>query len=618
MIGRLAGVASARSPQRLPPPRHLSDPSSRRGLWVVTVVAGVLLAACGSPARPGASTASAGATTTTTGPKAAPLLVAGRGGTATVALDSIPLTLNDHTVAGDTEAGRIVASTVWVQVFQIGPTMKPTLDTDVVQSAEVVSVDPQTVVYQIAPKAVWSDGVPITAADFQYAWQAQRGGATDVDGSPDSVASTLGYRDIASVVASNNGRTVTVTFRTPDADWESLFDDLLPAHLAGVVGWNHGFDHFDPHVLVSAGPWLIDKWLPGQQVVLVRNPRWWGAIPHFNRIVMEAVPNPSVLARDVASGRVQVAAPDTYDAALISALSALPKTETESRLGATMLQLEFNVTRAPVNSMAVRQGVAHAIDRVGIVTAVAQPLQHYVWLDNNHLSANLQPGYSDNATGYETVDLAASAALLEQGGLVADANGTWTFHGAPVTLDLTWSADDPWSAAVGPLVASQLVGAGFDVDALPVPGPQLTGMVLPGAAFELALVPVQATAFPSQLGGVFSPTATAGSVSLAQDWSGFDDPKVDALFTQAQQNLSANQGGATYQQIDQDLWLDMPTFPLFAEPNFVAFSASIFGVQVDPGGLGALWQMNTWAPLVGAPRTPTATTTTKGTLRASR
>jgi peptide/nickel transport system substrate-binding protein len=583
-----------------------------RAPLALSVVAGVLLAACGSPARPDGSARSSSSTTVP------PLLVAGRGGTATVALDSIPLTLNDHTVAGDTEAGRIVASTVWVQVFQVGPGLKPKLDTDVVQSAEVVSVNPQTVVYQIAPQAVWSDGVPITAADFQYAWQSQRGGATDVNGTADSVASTLGYRDIASVVSSNSGRTVTVTFHTPDADWESLFDDLLPAHVAEVVGWNTGFDHFASQVLVSAGPWLINKWVPGKDVVLVRNPRWWGTAPRYNRVVLEAVTSPAAMARDVGNQRVQVAAPATFDASLISQLSAIPKTETQSRLGATMLQLEFNVRHAPLDSVAVRQGIAHSIDRVGIVTQVAQPLQHYVWLDGNHLFANFQSAYNDNGTDYETVDLAAGNALLAQGGLVADAHGTWTQHGVPVTLDLTWSADDPWSAVVGPLVASQLVGAGFDVDANPVSGSQLTGSVLPSGSFQLALVPVEATAYPSQLGGVFSASATTGSTALSQDWGGFDDPAVDALFTQAQQNLSANQAGATYQQIDQDLWQDMPTFPLFAEPNFVAFSASLFGVQDDPGGLGALWQMNEWAPLVGAPASPSATTTTKGALGAAR
>ncbi len=408
------------------------------GAAVVTVVVATLAAACGPSAAP---TASSGTSLATKGKEVAPLLVTGRGGSATVALGAIPTTLNDHTVSGDTAAGRLVASTVWVQVFQIGPDLQPTLDTAVVQSAEVVSVNPQTVVYQIAPRATWSDGVPVTAADFQYAWQSQRGGAIDVDGSPDSVASTLGYRDISSVTSSNRGRTVTVTFRTPYADWESLFDDLLPAHIAEEVGWNHGFDHFDPHVLVSAGPWLIKTWVPGQRVVLVRNPRWWGTAPPLNRVVLKAVTDPTLLARDIRTGRVQVAAPSVFDAALVSQLSALPETESSTSLGTTMLQLDFNVRHAPLDSVDIREGIAHAIDRVGIVTRVTQPLEHYAWQDSSHLFANMQPSYVDNGTGYETVDLGTADALLAAGGLVADSHGTWTQHGSPVTLDLTWSED---------------------------------------------------------------------------------------------------------------------------------------------------------------------------------
>jgi len=534
-----------------------------------------------------------------------------------VALGSLPTTLNDHTVLGDTEAGRLVASAVWVQVFQVGPSLSPALDTAVIQSAEVVSVSPQTVVYQIAPQAKWSDGVPVTAADFQYAWRSQRGGALDVDGTPDSVASTLGYDDIQSVASSNHGRTVTVIFRTPYADWESLFDDLLPAHIAEQVGWNLGFDQFDSHVLVSAGPWLIEKWIPGQEVVLVHNPRWWGTVPRYNRIVLEVVNDPTVLARDLRTGRLTVAAPSTFAAPLVSELSSLPKTESQSNLGTTMLQLEFNVRHAPLSSVAVRQGIAHSLDRSTIATSVTQPFDHLAWVDDSHLFANLEHAYEDNGTDYETADPGVADAFLAQGGLVADAHGTWTLHGAPVTLDLTWADDDPWSAAVGPLIAGQLVGAGFDVDTLPVSGSQLFDAVLPSGDFQLALVPVDATAYPSQLGGVFSSTVTAGSPGLAQDWTGFDDSKVDALFTQAEQDLSANQSGAMYQEIDTDLWLDMPTLPLLAEPDFVAFSASLVGFRDDPGGLGALWDMSEWAPLVAGPTQPASASKELGHGRAN-
>jgi peptide/nickel transport system substrate-binding protein len=154
---------------------------------------------------------------------------------------------------------------------------------------------------------------------------------------------------------------------------------------------------------------------------------------------------------------------------------------------------------------------------------------------------------------------------------------------------------------VGPLVASQLVEAGFDVTTQPVSASQLFGTVLPSTDFQLALVPVEASPYPSDVGEAFSTTpATIGSATVTQNWTGFDDPAIDALFAQAQEELSANQAQATYQEIDQDLWLDMPTLPLLAEPDFVAFSASISGVQTDAGGLGALWEMNEWAPLVPA------------------
>ncbi|MHB8330486.1 MAG: hypothetical protein ACYDD6_12840, partial [Acidimicrobiales bacterium] len=95
---------------------------------------------------------------------------------------SVPTTLNDHTVAGDTAATRALASLIWAQVFQVAPGVNPRLDTTVVQSAEVVSVDPQTVVYQIDPRAVWSDGTPVSAQDFTYAWLSEAGAGQDVDG----------------------------------------------------------------------------------------------------------------------------------------------------------------------------------------------------------------------------------------------------------------------------------------------------------------------------------------------------------------------------------------------------------------------------------------------------
>jgi peptide/nickel transport system substrate-binding protein len=248
-----------------------------------------------------------------------------------------------------------------------------------------------------------------------------------------------------------------------------------------------------------------------------------------------------------------------------------------------------------MNAVTVRQGIAHAVDRAGIVRSVGQPEDHSVWEDNDHLFPNGAPGYADDAAGYEKADPVTSARLLEQSGFALDAHGTWTTHGKPVSLDIVWAADDPWSAAVGPMVAAQLVAAGFDVVATPMSTAQLYGTALPAGDYDLALVPVDASAYPSALGNVFSTSPSITGGAQTQDLSGFDDPKVDALFTQAVQELAPPRAHAIYQQIDQDLWAEMPTLPLFAEPTMLVWSTSLSGVTDDPGGIGPLWSVRQWA-----------------------
>jgi peptide/nickel transport system substrate-binding protein len=507
----------------------------------------------------------------------------------------VPTSLNVHTVAGDTPAGQMVGSAIWAQVFRVGPNLTPQLDTNIVDSAEVISLSPQTVVYQIDPRAVWSDGVPISAADFTYAWQSQKGGATDVDGTPDSVASTLGYRDIASLTGSNDGRTVTVVFRTPFADWPSLFDDLLPAHIAAQVGWNRGFNQFATGVFVSGGPWEVLSWQPGSEIVLGRNPRWWGSPPNLDRIVVRAVSGDTALTAALGQNQVQVAYPGGFDQSFMAQTSASSVLQTQTGLGTRMLQLEFNVRHAPLTLQTVRQGIAHAIDRAGIVENVGQPENPSVWEDNDHLVPNGEPGYADDSTGYEHADPVTSAHLLEQSGFALDGHGRWTMHGKPVSLTIAWAADDPWSAAVGPIVAAQLVAAGFDVVATPVSTTELYTTVLPTEAFDLALVPVDASAYTSTLGNVFSTSPAIVGAAQSEDWSGYDDPKIDALFTQAVQELAPPRAHAIYQQIDQALWTAMPDLPLFAEPTMLVWSSSLSGVIDDPGGTGPFWNIRQWA-----------------------
>jgi ABC-type transport system substrate-binding protein len=150
------------------------------------------------------------------------------------------------------------------------------------------------------------------------------------------------------------------------------------------------------------------------------------------------------------------------------------------------------------------------------------------------------------------------------------------------------------------VLAAQLVTAGFDVTAVPVTSADLVGSVLPGGFFDLVLAPLEASEYPSTSASYFSTASSLTGTMADLDWSGFDDTHIDTLLTQAAQQVGSNQSQLMYQQVDQALWVAMPSLPLFAEPTLLASSAWVGGVQGDPGGLGPLYSAASWFRIVAS------------------
>ena len=215
-----------------------------------------------------------------TTPKTTVTYVSVAGGTLSFGVMQRPTGCNAHTPSGDSPATLMVLGAVLPSSFVVEPDGSPTSNQNLIVQSELISTKPETIVYTLNAKAVWSDGVPITAKDFTYAWEQQRGDPTS---DPATVASTAGYRDIKSVKGSNNGRTVTVIFRQPFADWQMLFSNLLPAHIMKKVGWIPKCSTVNPAIDLSGGPFRLAK-VSAQTIVLRANPKWWGTPPNARSI----------------------------------------------------------------------------------------------------------------------------------------------------------------------------------------------------------------------------------------------------------------------------------------------------------------------------------------------
>ncbi|MFD5389124.1 ABC transporter substrate-binding protein, partial [Streptomyces sp. NPDC127074] len=203
-------------------------------------------------------------------------------GTLRWALDAAPTTLNAFQKTADTGTQRI-AGAVLPSLYTLDARGRPQRNGDYLTAADVTSSDPkQVVVYKLNPKAVWSDGRPIGAEDFQAQWRALRG--TD---EAYGTARNAGYDRIAKIEPGDKEHEVKVTFAKPYTDWRSLFTPLYPKSVMG-----------NPAVFtapaakglaVGAGPFMVREVSDGS-VTLVRNPRWWGDRARLSRLVFQTVP----------------------------------------------------------------------------------------------------------------------------------------------------------------------------------------------------------------------------------------------------------------------------------------------------------------------------------------
>lgn len=585
---------------------------------VLATLAG-LLASCGS------NTASA---------KAAPVTyIAADGGSVSIGIDQAPTGCNPHTGSGDTLADQLVLSAVLPSAFTVDNLGASNYDPALIVQAELQSTNPETVAYTINPRAVWSDGVAITAADFIYAWQHQRSVPIGTTGDAD-VASTAGYDDIASMTPSDKARTLTVVFSTPYSDWQGLFADLLPAHVLERVGWSPTCTTVDPHVDLSGGPYEIAS-VQGGTITLVRNPRWWGQEPKLDRIVIKVASGARQLAQWLYKGVVSVAAPSYFDPAFLEAVSEMPFVKNDVNISTTFLQLDFSNTGLVTADPLVRDGIAYAIDRQDLTDRVVG------WADNNiapatsHLYSQQQNAYPANpspmpvnATTTTTVttqppsavitaqdfpttaDLVRSDRDLVAAGYVRAPSGYWVDAGGhQLSIRMVVDDGDGWATQTAGLVADQLEKDGIAVTVVSEPDVSAAGLDLLDAKADLAVIPMRASPYTSRTSAWYTPLLNLPGSTGSQDWTGYASTKVDSLFAEATSELDPVTAQPLYNQIDQQLWADMVALPLFAEPSALAWSDFTDGVAADPNEVGLLSTLLDWARLVSEPTTYNGTPT---------
>src|ERR1700754_4267824 len=89
-----------------------------------------------------------------------------QGGNLRLALTEYPSNFNSLQIDGNqADSGAMLRATM-PRAFRVGSDGSTTVNTDYFTNVELTSESPQVVTYTINPKAIWSDGTPITWEDI--------------------------------------------------------------------------------------------------------------------------------------------------------------------------------------------------------------------------------------------------------------------------------------------------------------------------------------------------------------------------------------------------------------------------------------------------------------------
>jgi peptide/nickel transport system substrate-binding protein len=541
--------------------RFLSSPAAAPALLLIVLAAG-----CGGPEETRTPAALS---------PAEPVDRPVRGGTAVIGisadLDSLNPYLSRQALTRDV-AYQIFETLMEEQAdFGDGP---PSFEPALAASWDI-SGDGLAITFHLRKDAVWSDGVPVTAADVRFSWQA----AVHPDVAWLGAEAKEFIRD-AEVVDTH-----TVRFHFTRVYPYQLMDAndgvILPRHIWEPIPFDEWRTSRLDREPVCSGPFRVERWAPGQFIELARNERHdLPGRPLLDRVVFLVIP-------DAASGLEQLLAGeidfwDKIEPRHMERLQRQPDVLLHRYPDRYYGFLAWNCVRPLFSDPEVRRALTLAMDRQRIVAdlfrGTAEPA-----------SGPIPPLYwaHDGTLKPYPHDPAAARQLLEAAGWIdRDGDGWRDRNGVPFRFELQVNAESSLRQDMALMIQEDLRQVGLDVQ--PVVLERRTAGALQ-----------RAHDFDAFIGGWRLPTkvdlavtfATA-SVEEGVNYGRYSNDELDALLAQSEQAADFRDAKPLLDRAQRLLRRDQPYTFLYWRERLVAFSTLVRDVQ--PNSQSPLFHLDQW------------------------
>ncbi|MCB0218837.1 MAG: peptide ABC transporter substrate-binding protein [Chrysiogenetes bacterium] len=223
-------------------------------------------------------------------------------------------------------------------------------------------------VFTLREDARWSDGRPVTAADFVYSWQRILDPATGSEYAylmyvlRNARAINEGKLPVESLgVSAPDARTLVAELEAPSAFFLSLTTFEITFPLRRDVVEKHGAAWTEPGKLISNGPYVLTRWDHESVMEFGANPHYFGPAAPTPRARLLMIPEKTTAMTLYDRGELDVMDNHSLDPLDIPQYENDPRFERVPQLRGYYYGI--NVSRPPFDDVRVRRAFAHAIDR---------------------------------------------------------------------------------------------------------------------------------------------------------------------------------------------------------------------------------------------------------------
>lgn len=487
------------------------------------------------------------------------------GGTAIVVLGSDPEHLNPG-ISTSYPVGAVAANLYSGLVRQLAD---GTPEGDL---AESWTVSDDNLIYTFSLRnATFHDGAPVTSADVVYSMNEVL--------APNHGRFITAYNQIASIEAPDE-RTVVITLEQPYAPLISLltvFDaPVLPKHL---------YEGTDPltnpvnNQPVGSGPFRFSEWVRGERLEVVRYDDYFRAdeTALLDRILFRIVPQDVGRSTALEVGEADLAWGFYLPPADLPRLEGNPDLQVWRGITIPALYFVFINNDTPgLDDPRVRQALMHAVDRQQIVEQAQGGL-------GQEASGPFGAGFSyayDESTDYRALypyDPERARELLAEAG-VSDLRLRFVYDSARSAF-----------AATGEIMRDQLGQVGITLELQPVERAVMVERVY-NRDYDLSMQSFTSSNDPAI--GYHRIYLSAAPGTPFVNASGYGNPEVDALLTEAAGLANLEARAAVYDQVLTILANDVPTMVMFDELATEAAAANLRGMRTlldQRDGLEFLW-----------------------------